>query len=179
MKLRALVFVGVLALAGSPALAIDWLAGGSIGDATIEVESGGASFDSSDTAWKVFGGLRAFKYFGVEGGYQDLGSAEMSVSGMSLSADVTGWNTYAVGVIPIHKFELFGKVGFMLWEADNTVDFGGGAISATTDGSDLAYGAGGAFKATEHLAIRGEWEQFQVEDTDSVSMFSLGLDWRF
>ena len=45
-------------------------------------------------------------------------------------------------------------------------------------GTDLMYGLGARF-ALGKLHIRGEWEEFDIEDADSVYMFSVGLAWQF
>ena len=178
MKFRALIVLAVLLLIVPQANAgIDWLLGGSVGNATLDVEAAPGS--TSDMSWKAYAGMRVIKYVGIEGGYQNLGTADFSEPGMDLSAEVTGWDGYVVGVIPIQKFEVFGKVGYMAWESQNTFDFGTGPATATTDGGDIAYGAGGAFKATEHFAVRAEWEQFQFDSTDTINMYSLGFDFRF
>jgi outer membrane autotransporter protein len=178
MKFRALiVLAAVLLIAPQANASIDWLVGGSVGNATLDAAAAPGS--TSDLSWKAYAGMRIIKYVGIEGGYQNLGTSEFSQPGMDLSAEVTGWDGYVVGVFPIKKFEVFGKLGYMAWESDNTFDFGNGSSSITVDGGDIAYGLGGAFKATEHFAIRAEWEQFTFNSNDTINMYSLGLDWRF
>ena len=46
------------------------------------------------------------------------------------------------------------------------------------DGNDLAYGAGVAWHFTK-FAVRLEYEMFDIEDTDSVNMASVGMEFRF
>jgi hypothetical protein len=46
-------------------------------------------------------------------------------------------------------------------------------------GTDLAYGIGAKFKATDHFAIRAEWQTFEVEDIDSLDLTSIGLEFTF
>jgi OOP family OmpA-OmpF porin len=170
-KLGILLFVLTMSfgalLAGGPAYV-----GGSIGNSSVEVEDSGVSFDASDTAFKVYGGYRFFKFFGVEGSYVDFGSPEDS--GFTIEPD--GWDAFAVGVLPIgERFEVFGKLGLLWWDAD----ISGSGFSDSDSGSDTAWGVGGAFKIGDHFAVRLEYEVFDIEDTEDVNLFSVGGEWRF
>ena len=175
-KLGILLFVLTMSigasLAGGPAYV-----GGSIGNTSVEVEDSGLSFDDSDTGYKVFGGYRFMKYFGVEGGYMSFGEPSDEVSGIDVSIEATGWDAFAVGILPLgERFEVFGKLGLIFWDSDVDVS---GAGSDSDSGSDTAYGVGGAFLIGEHFAIRAEYEIFDIEDTEDVNMFSVGAEWRF
>ena len=141
--------------------------GASAGQGNQEV----GTFDEADTAFKVFGGYRFIKFFGVEADYRDFGAPETQ----GVEVDSTAFDLWAVGVIPIANFELFGKAGVTSWESEITGQ-------PDQDGSDLAYGVGAAWKISK-IAVRLEFEMFDVDgdsgvDTD-VNMATVGVDWRF
>ena len=164
--------VVLLACAVTPARAEIYF-GGSLGQATLEVDR----VDADDTGYKVFGGFRFFKFFGIEGDFVDYGNLDGSSSGVNLDSTVKSLDAFAVGVIPIKRFEIFGKAGVSAWDSDSKRT---GSITETDNASgfDFSYGVGGAFLVTEHFAIRAEWEAFQL-DHDDLSMTSVGLELRF
>jgi OOP family OmpA-OmpF porin len=188
MKRKLLVVaLGVFLLA--PAVfAGEAYVGASVGQTKIEFSAEGdapgtvINFDEGDNGFKIFGGFRFLKFFGVEGSYVDMGSPDEDLDvpvGTNLKVDVTAWDAYAVGILPIGKvFEVFGKAGFIWWDTDLVLS---GTLSATDSdsGSDPAYGVGVAFRLGKLIAIRGEYEKFDLEDTDNVHMTSVGIDFRF
>ena len=87
---------------------------------------------------------------GVEGGYVDFGN-------------------------PSTKFGIDNNV--LAIDADGWNLWGVGGL-ASESGSDFGYGLG-ARVSFGKLAVRGEWEVYDIEDTDDISMFSVGLAWRF
>ena len=166
------------------ALAGEAYVGASVGQTEIKFSTEGdapgteINFDEGDNGFKVFGGFRFVKFFGVEGSYVDLGSPDEDLDvpvGTNLKVDLTAWDAYAVGILPIGEvFEVFGKAGFIWWDAD--LDISGTLSASDSDsGSDPAYGVGVAFRLGKLIAIRGEYERFEIEDTDNVSLTSVGI----
>jgi OOP family OmpA-OmpF porin len=151
--------------------------GASIGDASINEEDEGVDFDASDTGSKFYGGFTLFKFFGLEASYLDLGSVEDEVSpGTDVTIDTTGFDLYAVGILPIGKhFELFAKAGIIVWDAEVS----SGIDDESDDGNDPAYGAGLAIVFFEHFAVRAEYQRFDISDIDKVEMISAGAEFRF
>jgi outer membrane protein with beta-barrel domain len=171
--LTALVILGACAVPAHAGLFV----GGSVGDATINDEDSGFSFDANDTGYKVFAGFTLFKFFALEASYVDLGTPEDTIAGTEISVDATGWDVYAVGILPLGKhFEIFGKAGIIVWDAETSVT---GSADESDDGNDPAYGAGVAFKFGEHIALRLEYERFDISDVDKVEMASVGAEFRF
>lgn len=170
----ALVMFGTV----SAALAGEAFVGAAVGKTGFEVSDQGVSFDESDDSYKIYGGFRFLKFFGVEGSYVDFGSPTDTIAGDEVTIDATAWDAFAVGILPLGFFEIFGKVGMVAWDADVKIS-GTGNDTDSDSGTDPAYGVGIAFKLGKLLAIRAEYERFDIEDTDQVDMASVGLDFRF
>jgi OOP family OmpA-OmpF porin len=154
--------------------------GAGAGQATIEIDDNEVDFDQDDFGWKAFAGYRFGSYFGVEGGYVSLGEPDDTVLGVDIEVDADGWDLFAVGFWPIGtRWDLFGKVGFIAWSADVKGSFEGISVSDDQDGEDLAFGLGVGWNMNDHFSFRGEWEYFDIDDTDEVYMLSVGAVYRF
>jgi OOP family OmpA-OmpF porin len=168
-----------------------WYVGVSIGQSEADegiasdmalITSG--SVDAKDTGWKLYGGFTFNRNFGIELAYVDLGKAKYSgdffglpVTGGTIEA--TGFNMAAIGAIPLSSaLSLFGKVGIFSWEAEANDTTAGLPFSQVLDGNDLFFGVGASYSFTRNLSMRGEWERFQLDDTD-VDLLSIGLAYRF
>lgn len=179
---HSIALTGLLGLLAFPAIAADngFYLGGSVGQAQIEIDELGEDIDSADfsgddMAYKVFAGFRFITFLGLEGSYRDLGSAEDEVAGLggTVTADVTGYDLFAVGFLPLGIADIFAKAGMISWDGDVTLDAGGLSESASADGEDPAYGLGFQLRF-KSFAVRAEIEYFDVEDVDSLYMYSLG-----
>ncbi|WP_454828946.1 outer membrane beta-barrel protein [Pseudoxanthomonas wuyuanensis] len=121
------------------------------------------SYDDEDTAFSVFGGYQFNRYFGLEGGYADLGSLESDGVGRDLEAS-SAYLT-AVGTLPFtEKFSGYAKAGFQRWDLDTGVP----AVTGTGDdsGTDPTYGVGLQYRFNDNVALRGEYSRFEIEDAD-------------
>ena len=162
--------------------------GGSIGQTTLEVPSDVTDvpdFDEDDTGYKLFAGYNwnlALFNLGIEGGYIDFGSPTSRLgTDTSLKIDADALNLVGMGGLNFGPFDIYAKAGWVSWDASLSIDGidpGFGLGSLTEDGTDLMYGLG-ARVALGSLHIRGEWEEFDIEDSDRVYMFSVGLAWQF
>jgi OOP family OmpA-OmpF porin len=182
-RIFTLVILAIaLALApGASAFAEDgFYAGVGVGQATIEIDDSDIDFDQDDFGWKAFAGYRFMPYFGVEGGYVDFGEPDDSILGIDVEVDADGWDLFAVGFWPIgEKWDLFAKLGVIAWSADIKGSFQGESVSEEEDGADLAYGLGAGWNFSERFSVRGEWEYFDIDDTDEVYLLSLSAVYRF
>jgi hypothetical protein len=186
---RAGALTLVLALFGvAQAAESGFYLGGSIGQTTLKVPSDIVDvpdFSEDDTGYKIFAGYNwnlALFNLGIEGGYVDLGSPSDSLLvDTSIKIDADGWNLWGMGGVNLGPFDIYAKVGMISWDASlsiSGVDPGFGVGSLSDSGSDYGYGLG-ARVALGKFHIRGEWELYDIEDTDDVYMFSLGLAWQF
>lgn len=175
--IRATIAALIFSLASLPALAADngFYLGGAIGQGAVQVEEAGVKFDGDDTGFKVIAGFRPLNFFAVELNYVDLGTAEDNVLGVNIQADTAGIDAFAVLFLPITAVDLFAKAGLISWEQDVSAS---GFGSGNDSGEDFAYGVGAQIRFGS-LAGRLEYERFEIQDTDTVDMISLGLTWTF
>ena len=187
--LPALCLAGALVLSGAAQAADSgFYLGGSIGQTTLKVPSDVTDvpdFNEDDTGYKLYGGYNfnlALFNLGVEGGYIDFGSPSGSLdTDTSLKIDADALNLVGMGGLNFGPFDIYAKAGWVRWDASLSIggiDPGFGVGSLSEDGTDLMYGLGARF-ALGSLHIRGEWEEFDIEDSDRVYMFSVGVAWQF
>jgi outer membrane immunogenic protein len=155
--------------------------GGSIGQAGVEIEDTSGiqpvSFDEDDFAWKAFGGYNfdlPVVNLAVEGGYVNLGSPSGDLLGLPTIVDVDAFNVFGVLGIDLGPLGIFAKYGMVSWDAEITID----GLSDAEDGSDPAYGVGAKI-GIGSVDLRAEYEVFDIEDAEDVSMISVGLVWTF
>jgi len=183
MARKLMLAILILGLAGTCVLAADdkgVFVGAGFGYLKQDLSISTENFQDNSTAWKAFGGYRPMKFFSIEGGYIDFGSAKDSVDlgggPESVSIDTTGWNLDLVGTIPLGDIiEIYGKAGYLWW--DSTLN--ASSASGSTSGSDWIYGAGAKFVIAKKAAIRLEYEKFDLPDTKTLYLISTGLEWRF
>lgn len=139
--------------------------GGDIGNFSID--------DEDDTAFKILGGYQINRNFAVELAYGNF--FDKSVSGVNV--EVTAWELVGVGSFPVgNNLSIFGKLGFAMWDA--TVSTGIPGFSASDDGTDLTFGVGLQYDFTRNLAIRGQWQRYDISSEDA-DLFSIGMIYKF
>ncbi|HEY5803808.1 MAG TPA: outer membrane beta-barrel protein [Lysobacter sp.] len=160
MLSRALIAVLAGAAAfGAQAADKGFYAGAGVGQSYVDE----GNYDDEDTAFSLFGGYQFNRYFGLEAGYADFGKLEPRGNGAELEASSVYLT--AVGTVPItDKFSVYGKAGFQRWDLDTAIP----SVVGNTDdsGSDPTYGVGVQYAFTDHIALRGEYSRFEIEDTD-------------
>ena len=162
-----------------------WYVGGSYGGTVYEDvcdsvsgQAGATCDDTNYNSYKIFGGSRVNPNLAFEAAYMDMGEA--TATGVTTrTLGVTGLNFSVLGIYPLSKsFELFGKAGWMLWEAESK-DINTGS-TVTVDDSDINFGFGGSYIVNETFALRAEFERFHNISYESnaetpVSFLSLGV----
>ncbi len=208
----ALVFASAAALP-TAAFAQDagWYLGGAVGQSKFDINRGepaagftaagltttGITTDENDTGWKLFGGYKINKYFGVEGTYVDLGKFSASTTitaglpgvplGFTASAKAKdGLYISAVGTWPVTTdFSVFGKLGVYSIKTTVTASVAGISVGDSSRDENVTLGAGVGYNFTKNLGIRGEWERFnKVGNKDKtgeadVDLLSIGLVYKF
>lgn len=136
-----------------------------------------SDLDLDDTGYKLIAGFRPIDMFAVELNYMDLGSDSATSGATTVNAEATALAGFGMLMLPLPFIDLYVKAGVAYWEAK-------GSLSSVTvsrvkeDGTEFAYGAG----VQAHfgsLGARLEYESFDIENTDGLDLFSLGLTWTF
>jgi len=178
----------VAMLAAGPAAAKNgFYIGGSVGQTYLtvtDIELDLESFDykADTTSYKIIAGYRLMGFFAVEGSYLDFGNLKDSYDGdgepVSIETDLSGFDICAVGMIPLGIADIFAKAGLVSWDADIQQAVGQIVDPGSDSGTDLVFGLGAQVRF-KGLAVRAEVEYFDIADTDSVYLFSLGATFTF
>jgi len=178
--LALLLSAALLFTAGSAHADSGFYIGGSIGSALLEAKDADADFDfdGDDFAAKAFVGYNIDAFIidlAIEGGYVDFGNPSDTVVGSEVEFDVTGWDLFALAGVELGPVGVFAKAGMISWDVDASLD---GTRLGSDSGTDPAYGVGARFSLWS-AEIRAEYEYFDVESTDDLSMVSVGVAWTF
>lgn len=166
-------------------------AGVSLGVADIDrsvaspalIDLGTGTVDGRDTGFKLFGGYMFNSVFGAELAWMNLRGVRYSgtFQGSAVTGgeiDFNGFNLSAVGAVPMGPLVIFGKVGFLLWDAEWSDMTGGAPLSGSFDGTDVSFGVGVSLNFTRNLGLRAEWERSKLINADA-DFVSAGLVYRF
>ena len=151
------VFGAAAITASAPALSqqlTGFYAGAEFGQADV----GG----DDDTAVKILGGYQLSPNLAAEAAYSmlyDKGGAE-----------VTAMELVAVGLFPVaNQFSVFGKLGFANVDVETNL--------GSDDKTELTYGIGVQYDASQRLGIRAGWQRYETDD--EVDLLSVGVVYRF
>ncbi len=167
--------------------------GGSIGQSSVETSdriqdpdlgiNEKLKYSTTTTGYKLIAGWRFIDWMSIEANWVDLGTGDdgvANIDGDKLKAEIglDGWTLSALGFVPIGPVDLFARVGAFGWDSSATLKGFGERVKGSDDGVDLTYGIGAQFRVWS-LAIRAEYEIFDVSDFDRTDMFSVGVTWTF
>jgi outer membrane immunogenic protein len=146
--------------------------GGSVGQSSVEEDFGGVvNFDEEDTGYKLmlgynFGVLPLLD-LAIEADYRDFGTFE---SGGVAKVDVVTYDIFGVAGFNLGPIGLFGKLGYSDSDIDSVVE----DLGAFSDSdSATAYGVGAKFQIGS-IALRAEYEVFEMDAVDDLNMLSVG-----
>lgn len=142
----------------------------------------------TDTSWKAYAGYQATEKVAAELTYHNFGHYEF-VGGTGTSqalwdSDPTGLSATAkISTGLLDKADLFGRVGFVAWNAPTEITpiYSSSSSSSTSkpmdnSGTDLILGIGADYKVGENLSVRGEYEK--VGGDMNAHMFSIGANYK-
>jgi opacity protein-like surface antigen len=139
--------------------------GGSFGNAKVGYNpSSNIDVKDDDVGYKLFGGIK-FTLLAAEVGYVDFGKVEDS----GFSGEISGFNAFGILSMGLGPIDVFGKLGGFVWESD----FETAQQRYKDDGFDPAVGVG-ASVTLGNLSVRAEYEYYDIDNFDNVSMFSIG-----
>ena len=180
--MRKSVIAAVLVCAAGMAQAADGLyAGAGIARAQVDDIFGpGSDLRIDTTSWKAFLG---FKFplipVGVETDYTDLGSQSRNFGFTQGHAEAKAFSAFAVGYLPLPLpyFDLYGKAGAARWQLT------GGTVRPSLfqlddTGTQFAWGIGTQLRLA-NLAVRLEYENFDIRNTNGARVYTLGAAWYF
>lgn len=157
------IVAALSALIASPAFA---------GEVYVGVYAGQNKIDSStvkeSTSFGVLGGYAYNENIAAEVAYTDLGSAERTIAASKITGNVK--SIAAIGSLPLNNdFSLFAKLGY----AQSTIDVPG--ISETK--SDLTYGVGAQYNASNSVGIRLGYDSFKTGTTSTKdsALITIGV----
>lgn len=169
-----------LAVATAHAQSPAFYVGAGVSRATLDdIIDSGHRLNLDNTAWKAFVGFRPISLLAVEADYMDLGSESRDFGfGADAHADAKAFAAYGVGFLPLPLpfLDVYGKVGAARWQLRDHATPSLFAIDE--NGTNFAWGAG----AQAHfgkLAVRVEYEQFDVRDTSGVKAVTAGVSFNF
>ena len=169
MKKFLFAMLAGMTLAATPALAADdggFYVGAGVGQFGVDF----GPFSGDDTGFKVFGGWMFLPVLGAELEYIDGGTAE----DFGAEIDVSGFNLSLRPAYSWDRFSVFGKLGMIFWDADFS-----GKVSGSDSGEDFSWGLGAGFDFTDNFGAILEYQGFEIEDTDTVDMFSASVVFKF
>jgi len=182
--IRSLALVGLLAslpFAASAATAVadtGFYLGTGVGSTNLNLSSTafGDAGSKDEVGVKITGGFQFHPMFAAEVSYYYPGEFTERDGTDAVKVTANIFQGSLVGRFPIaQNFHAFGRVGFAYW--DGRIEATSGGLSGSLDetGSDLNWGVGLGFDVTEHLSLRGEFEQTKI-DTDLADV--LPVTWR-
>ncbi len=146
------------------------------------------NIDSDDTGFSATLGVQFSELLALEGGYSNFGTYSALFSTplgtTSLNAELSGFDVFGVLRLPLGPLDVFGKAGVVFWDSEAEAVFASppglpNRLSSDNDGTDLAFGVGADIALGNQLSLRGEFEWFDIDETDEVSFISIGLLYRF
>ena len=158
--------------------------GGSIGQATVTAKgqtpnNDDFDFSEEDASYKIFlgynFGIIPLIDLAVEGSYVDFGKPSGTLAdGTNVEIDLVGWDAFGLAALTFGPFSVFGKMGLLSWDSDSSFN----GQSESESGSDSAYGLGAKF-ILGSIALRAQYEYFDVNELDDLYMVSAGLSYTF
>lgn len=151
--------------------------GGSVGQSFVEtevsdIENTDFKLEENGFAYKILAGARLNSQFALEGGYRSLGTVKSKVSDIEFESQMTGYDIHALGNLNFGLFDLFAKAGMLFWDRQNSVS--NSEYDESENGNNFSWGFGATLKLGM-LGVRAEWERFELQDYNRLSMLSVGL----
>jgi hypothetical protein len=136
-------------------------------------------YSGADRSYKAFAGLELGRNFALEVAYHDFGNRRLAgILDFGFDLDLSGYSGTVLWVLPLRRFDLFAKGGWLRWEEDGTTVSLIGARNHSETGSNLLLGGGLRFHLGERIGLRAEWERFDF-DAGTEDALSAGVELRF
>ena len=137
----------------------------------------GTFFDSSDGAYKLYGGYNFHKNFSVEGTWLNLGAFNSNTGNQ---IEMAGWGLALVGYLPVSKeFSLIGRIG------ENRMRMRRNPVGTADNSWSPSFGVGLKYNFNANFSARAEFERVTKmgSNTTTIStdanVYTLGLAYQF
>ncbi len=143
-----------------------------------------ANVDRNDTSYTVRGGWRFSPYGAIELGYYDLGKYNFhgtttgGVTNVDGQAKAKSYGISIVGVLPIDRFDLYGRVGYAHSElkVNASAPLHPTPVNTSDHQDEATYGVGGRWTFVPQWALFAEWMK---NDKIKVDSYLIGVDFKF
>jgi OOP family OmpA-OmpF porin len=149
--------------------------------------------DQNDPAYKVFVGYQFNPYFGVEGGYFNLGKfgfeTQMTPLGtLNGQFKVDGINFDLIGSIPVNdQLSILARMGVIDGRSRDLFTSSGAVVLTNSNPEinkrDYKAGLGFAYKFSQSMTLRGEIERYKINDAvggkSNINLATLSLVFPF
>ena len=135
--------------------------GGGIGQANFN------EVDDSDIGFNLFSGIQLNEFISAELGWTNFGEVKEE----DVTVEASAFYIAVLGSVELQSdLSLFGKLGFLSWDAD----FDDGTDSYSESSSDVVYGIGANYQFNGHTSLNFSLDQYALDDED-VTMFTIGF----
>jgi OOP family OmpA-OmpF porin len=159
--------------------------GGSVGEASVDLDltdvpDAGFRIEDEDFAFKAYFGLQLPGPFAFEVGYRDLGSISDDGGLFMTTSETDGIDASLLGKLPIGPVSLFARGGMIAWDTKVRLTDNGALpdLEISDDGTDPFWGVGISVEF-DRVGIRAEFERFELDLPDDLTMLSVGMTFSF
>ena len=142
-----------------------------------EIEEQAGDISENSTGYKFFAGFNTPSIFGIEGGYRNFGTVDTNIGDYTFESQTTGWDVYGMAHFEVLMIlDLFAKAGVLFWSTESKIVQA--ALDDKATGTAFSWGLG-AGVTLGPIGVRLEWENFQVDDPETLSAVMLSATMGF
>jgi len=174
-RLLGTLAAGLLVAVGARADDAGFYLGAGVGEARQHNDV----FDGSDTSFRWLAGYSFSRYFAAEAGFIDAGTQKDTIGAFDVKTSSDGVFAAVLAKLPLGKIVApYAKLGYVFYDATETVSNGGATSRESTDGDDLLFGGGIEFRIGESVRLRAEYENVDVPYAD-FEIYSAVFTYQF
>ena len=149
--------------------------GGALGQSFVktdigDLENSDLKLNENGFAFKLMAGVKMGSVLALEGGYRSFGTVKSKAGDVEFESNTTAYDLHALGLLDLQLLELFAKAGYSFWDQKSMIS----SDEINDSGGAFSWGFGAMLKLGG-LGVRAEWERFEVQSFDRLSMLTLGL----
>ena len=132
---------------------------------------------NTDNNVKGIVGFRITDHFAAEANYIDFGGVDapaQTPSTYPFRVKAKGYSAFAVGLVPMHCGDIYGKLGAARVDSDGSR----GGLLFSDNTTKVAYGAGVQVRFAQ-VGVRAEYEKFSTNRVGDLDVITLGATYTF